>query len=525
MAIGLPRMTYSDGIRKHSQVNFGGYDHNLAAGDGAIWDMANMRSDLHPLLAPRLPRYKLWQGSGNAAGFHMQDGHTYIADNGTIYRDGVSVGAYDTDKLTFVGFGDNVIALETKQYFDGVFKDIEASVTVSAKIQDGSYAGEAAAANTIFANVNWADYFTAGDAVEISGAAAHKENNTTIIIREIDGNYLRFYENSFVIDSGGDSENLTLARKMPDMDFAFANENRMWGCKGNTIYCSKLGDFKNWNVFDGISTDSYAVEVNSQGEFTGGISYLGYPCFFKESSIYKVYGDKPSAYQVLESASLGVEKGSGASLAIAGEVLFYLSRVGIVAYSGGIPQNVSKAFGTERYKNAVAGSDGSKYYVSMQDSRGNWHLFVYDTAKSMWQREDDKQIIGFGWDGELCFLDADSTVWMGGNIRNIPGGEKEASVASMVEWGDFVESDPNKKGVSKLQLRVDLDADAKLVLMIQYDSDGEWHEVKELTTTRKRSYYLPVVPRRCDHFRLKIEAEGDWRLYSLVRESYSGSEL
>jgi hypothetical protein len=49
--------------------------------------------------------------------------------------------------------------------------------------------------------------------------------------------------------------------------------------------------------------------------------------------------------------------------------------------------------------------------------------------------------------------------------------------------------------------------------------------VKELTTTRKRSYYLPVVPRRCDHFRLKIEAEGDWRLYSLVRESYSGSEL
>ena len=28
MAIGLPVMVYSDGIKKHTQVNFGGYDHN-----------------------------------------------------------------------------------------------------------------------------------------------------------------------------------------------------------------------------------------------------------------------------------------------------------------------------------------------------------------------------------------------------------------------------------------------------------------------------------------------------------------
>lgn len=521
-------MVYSDGIRKHQQVVFGGYDHNLSAGDGGIWDMANMRSDLYPLLSPRAARYKLWQGEGKAAGFYMQGGHTYIADNGKIYRDGAVVGSCG-DKVTFIGFGDVIIALETKQYFDeatGMFKDIGAKVTAAVTIQDGEYAEESAEANTIYsASISWEHYFSVGDAVEISGATVHTENNTTIIIREIEGGYLRFYENSFVIGSGGDSETLTISREMPDMDFAFTNENRLWGCKDNTIYASKLGDFKNFNVFDGIATDSYAVEVNSSGDFSGGISYLGYPCFFKENHIYKVYGDKPATYQVLESASLGVEKGSGASLAVAGEVLFYLSRAGIVAYSGGIPQSVAKAFGMERYKNAVAGSDGSKYYVSMQDSRGVYSLFVYDTQKSMWHKEDEKQVIGFSWDGEFCFLDADSVVWMGGNIRTIPNGTKEEAVASMVEWGDFVESDPNKKGVSKLQLRIELDEGASFALYVQYDSSGEWEQVKMLTAARKRSYYLPVIPRRCDHFRLKAEAVGDWRLYSLVRESYSGSEM
>ena len=526
MAIGLPVMVYSDGIKKHTQVNFGGYDHNLAASDGAIWDMENMRSDLYPLLSPRAARYKLWQGEGKAAGFYMQDGHTFVACNGKIYRDGVVVGNYSGDKLTFVGFGDVVVALETKQYYDGVFKDIEVSVTAAVTIKNGTYVGEAANANTIYsADLNWADYFTTGDAVTISGAVAHKENNTTIIVREIDGHELRFYENSFVIAGGGDSETLTISRTMPDMDFAFTNENRMWGCKNNTIYASKLGDFKNWNVFDGLATDSYAVDVNSQGDFTGGISYLGYPCFFKENHIYKVYGDKPSTYQVLESASLGVEKGSGASLAIAGEVLFYLSRTGVVAYSGGIPQNVSAAFGTVRYKNAVAGSDGNKYYISMQDGDGLWHLFVYDTNRSLWHREDDKQIVGFGWDGEFCFLDADCVVWMGGNIRSIPDGEKEENVFSMVEWGDFVENNPNKKGVSKLQLRIELDEGATFDLLIQYDSSGEWLPVRTIKSTRKRGYYLPVIPRRCDHFRLRAEAVGGWCLYSLVRESYSGSEM
>ena len=88
-----------------------------------------------------------------------------------------------------------------------------------------------------------------------------------------------------------------------------------------------------------------------------------------------------------------------------------------------------------------------------------------------------------------------------------------------------MEADPNRKGSTKLQLRIEADAGAQVTVLIQFDSDGVWHTVQVLETETKKSFYLPIIPRRSDHFRLRLEGRGGWRLYSLVRESYSGSEI
>ena len=53
----LPSMVYADGIRAHTQVKFGGYNHTAAAHDGEIYDMANMTGDHYPILASRSPRH------------------------------------------------------------------------------------------------------------------------------------------------------------------------------------------------------------------------------------------------------------------------------------------------------------------------------------------------------------------------------------------------------------------------------------------------------------------------------------
>lgn len=524
----LPRIQNEDGIRKSQTITFHGYNHTLGAGDGEIWDMTNMTSDFHPVLASRGPRY-LTRTLDKPNGLYAHDGLFWV-DGNDFYDNGEGVGSVMDGKKTFASLGAYVVILPDKVCYNrltGEFKAIEVSWQGAVTIQDGTYAEEEAKANTIYAQgANWSSLFNVGDAVTIGGCTTHEANNYTPIIREIDGDYLRFYENTFIIDEGGDKENVTIARTMPDLDFLIENENRLWGCKGDTIYASKQGDLFNWNVFDGISTDSYAITVGSPGDFTAAFSYLGYPCFFKEEYIYKVYGSKPSNFQVMSSASLGVETGSHRSLAIAGEILFYLSRVGVVAYSGGIPQSVAAPFGTERYRDGVAGSDGTKYYISMQDMAGVWHLFVYDTESRSWAREDNTRVLDWAWDGELYFLKDNGQVWLTGNPRAIPAGATaEGPVESMVEFADFVEYSPNKKGTSKLQVRVELDENSTLDVEIQFDSDGVWHRVKTLAATAKRSFVLPIIPRRSDHFRIRLSGRGAWKLWSLVRESYIGSDL
>lgn len=525
---GLPLMPNADYIRKHTTVKFGGLDHNKSAADGAIYDMRNMTSSDYPLLSSRALRHKIKTVSSP---------HGIFSHNELFYVDGTtlklltSVGetdigyVSDTDKV-FAAMGSYLIIFPDKRYYNrdtGEFGELGAIHTGVGSITNGTYAGESAELNTIqfTGSPMLTNKFKVGDSVtvRISG-----QSDVIAVVREITDTKLVFYENTFT--AAISSYSITVEREVPDLDFICTNENRLWGCRGDRIFASKLGDPFNWNVFDGISTDSWQVDVGSAGDFTACFSYRGYPCFFKEDYIYKVYGSKPSNFQVMASASLGVKEGAAKSLAVAGEVLFYLSRAGVMAYSGGIPQNITAPLGGAELSECVGGSDGRKYYLSaMEKNEGTSRAYVYDTEVNLWHVEDMPLLIGMTWHGGLYYLTEAGDMWVIGG-EDLPSPAMiEDEVSSFIEFGDFVEEDPNRKGVSKLQLRLELGEGAVLKVEQMFDSDGIWREVSTLSTPKKRSYYLPIVPRRCDHYKIRLSGEGSWTLYSLVRESYSGSEL
>ncbi|MGE4354454.1 MAG: hypothetical protein AB7D36_10285 [Oscillospiraceae bacterium] len=506
----LPSMKYSGSTRTSGFSEFRGYKHLPSAQDGEIWDMGNMASDGYPALKPRRPR-TVEKNLNKPNGIFPK-----VAVDGTnfIYNGTVKGTVTDTPK-TFCAMYNRIIILPDKAYYNTLtdtFGSLESAYSGGVSFRDGTLYGESAAANTIYASgVTWSDYFKVGDAVTISGCTAHTDNNKTPIIREIDGDELHFYENVF--DTGSES-GVTIARTVPDLDFICENENRLWGCRGSTIYASKLGDPFNWNVFDGLSTDSYSAPVGSAGDFTGCVSYLGYPIFFKPDYIYKVYGDKPTNFQVMSSASLGVAAGSAKSLAVAGETLFYLSRAGIVAYTGGIPAQISRDLGAE-FQDAVAGSDGLRYYVSMRSGSAQ-HLFVYDTALGLWHREDDLDVLNFAWDGGLYALAADGRVL---RFRS-DGGEV---ISSFVEFADFYAGSIGKKNVQKLFVRAELEAGAVLRMYIRYRGGESWRLLKTVNATEKRAFYIPVMPNRCDYYRLRFEGTGDYTIHSIANELKIGS--
>lgn len=533
----LPDMVYKSRITKSNQVKFGGLNHSYAAKDGDLWDMKNLSSDHSPVLGTRPKRY-LVRKLEQPGGLYNWEKLCWV-DGNRFFYDEKDCGEVAIGQKHFATLGSKIVIFPDKCYYDVDLQEFGKMESTwkgqELTFENGLYHGESAEANTIRADgVDWSQYFRVGDGVTISGCEAHPGNNKTDIIRDIDGDKLYFYENAFTLDGDlgtdaySETGTLSICRSVPDMDYLWENENRLWGCKGDYVYSCKLGDIFNWNNMDDLADASWSVDTGSPGDFTGCIAFRGYITMFKEGNIYKIYGTLPSNFQLLSSSSMGVAKGSGRSLAVAGETLFYLSRNGIVAYSGGVPQAVGDAFGTERFQNAVAGSDGLKYYVSMQGEDGKYRLYVYDTQRYRWHIEDESHITHFAnQDGILYMLNEQGEIWTSGHVQTPPAGASpETKVPFEVEFADFTDDDPNKKGISKLQLRIELEDGASAQVWIQFDSDGQWHKFgDEMYEDVKRSFYLPIIPRRCDHYRIKITGEGDCRIYSMVRESYSGSEL
>lgn len=386
-----------------------------------------------------------------------------------------------------------------------------------------------------------ADNFEKYDGITITGLAdaAVAEQISTEQLAQLEGSAVIWDKGDDYIAIAGLLDSamtvtsaITITRRMPHMDYVVEAGNRLWGCRYGTalggevvneIYASKLGDFKNWNCFMGISTDSWVGSVGSDGQFTGAVTHLGCPLFFKENHLHKVYISSTGAHQLQDTACRGVQRGCHKSLAITGETLFYKSRSGIMAYDGSLPQDASYALGGTAYSSAVAGAYANKYYVSMMDTQGRWHLFVYDTAKGMWHREDALHAADFcACADELYAIDAETKQI----ITMLGSGEQtEKPVVWMAQTGAMGITSPDRKYVSRISLRLSMELGSRVLCRVQYDSCGGWEQLFCITGTDLRSFTVPIRPKRCDHLRLRLEGTGAVKLYSLTKTLEEGSDV
>ena len=369
------------------------------------------------------------------------------------------------------------------------------------------------------------------DGVVISGveADALKDLNASMVVWDKGDHYIVV---TGILDTTiTQTAQITVKRQMPLMDHIIECGNRLWGCRYgvarngevvNEIYASKLGDFKNWTCYMGISTDSFAVSRGTDGMFTGAVNYFGQPIFFKENCMHKVAGTVPSNFTVTDLVCRGVEQGSDKSLAVVNETLFYKSRNGICAYDGSLPTEISSAFGDVSYKKAVGCAHGNKYYVSMRDNAEMVHLFVYDASKGLWMKESGVGAKEFcSLKDELYYISE-----LGDKICTILGSGTvdKAPVSWMAETGVLGTDSPDKKYISRLNVRMALQFGSKVSFYAHYDSMGEWVHLASVNGRNLTTFTLPIRPRRCDHFRLRIVGTGDAKIYSICKTIEEGSD-
>lgn len=378
--------------------------------------------------------------------------------------------------------------------------------------------------------------FKEGDGVTISGITVEglTDLNNTMVVWASGDDYIVVTGilSKVATQEGG----MTIARTMPDMDFVIESKNRLWGCKYgiiedsvtkakrfvNEIYASKLGDFRNWNCFSGISTDSYVVSVGTDGQWTGAITHMGYPLFFKENCVHKVYGDT-LPFGVQDTACRGVQRGCDKSLSIVNEVLYYKARSAVCAYDGSLPVEISSALGDVSYHNAAAGTLGNKYYISMADDEGIYHMFTYDTKMGLWHREDNTHASTFcTCRGNLYYIDSDNT------IKSVIG-SGDTLITNDIEWmaetGIIGVDMPDKKYISRIDVRLSLEVGARVFFHIQYDSSRTWEHLFTMTGTSLQTFAIPIKPKRCDHLRLRIEGIGEAKIFSICKTIEQGSDV
>lgn len=401
--------------------------------------------------------------------------------------------------------------------------------------------------------------FAPGDCIRVSGIDPGTYSGLNVGDNPSDGVYREVLvtgENYIVLDAYAPAEAhgimndtppaegyVKAAMDIPDMDYVIEAQNRLWGCKYDTvngklvneIYASALGRFDVWRKYAGVSTDSYAASVGSDGRWTGAVNYQGCPLFFKEDRMHKVYVSASGAHRIQEYTMRGVQPGGAKSLAVVNGVLFYKARDCVCAYDGsGAPTDVSEKLNLNSLSRpgsttSIAAAYRDKYYLYLQmNTPPGSRLLVLDTRRGAWYRENLPigSIIDFTefMGSLLCAAGGIEEIAHDNQVSELIGTE-EGNVAWSCETGLIGYSTVEQKYVSRFNIRMSLARDAYMDVLVQYDSDGVWHNQGRIQGVGTRTFMLPVRPRRCDHFRIRLEGSGDVRIYSFAKIFEAGSDV
>lgn len=360
----------------------------------------------------------------------------------------------------------------------------------------------------------------------------------------------------------------TVERRLPDMDFVVSAENRLWGCRYsildgiNELYASALGDPRNWEVYQGISTDAWRASRGTAAPYTGAAVLEGKPLFFREDFLDKVYPSATGAHQVQEFTIDGVEQGAHNSLCVIDNRLYYKSRLGIMVYTGTYPACISGRLGDMQFSGGSAGRHGKLYCMSTKLSRSargydrdDWLTVVYDTESGEWQMWDDfwtapavthkdrllyiredstekNRDVFFLEDKELTY----DTEWYAETAPQAihymsssgRGSVTEHKFVSYVrirlkipgEVLPYIPPEVNIQPLSRSGMRLPGEPGGRssaLRVYLSYDED-RFILKRSLTKsagTRLHTIEIPITPNRRDNFRLRLEGLGPVQIFDI----------
>lgn len=333
-------------------------------------------------------------------------------------------------------------------------------------------------------------------------AEAFFEDDVVTVSGILEGSYkVKYVGDGYIILSGiiqkTETGFVTIKRSIPDIHFAFTHLNRLFGCnkEGSAIYASAPGKPTCFSLFEGLTSDSYAVAVSDGDEFTAAAVFSGVGYFFKEKRIITLRGNKPQNFTTTEKICPGVKAGCHNSICEYMGNLIYYSPDGFMLFDGSYPQKLFEGFTTSLERVSAVVDKDTLYFTDGENVySGN---LIYGEV-TLYKKFKNK---GIAFTDRLYLLGEE------GIFR-----EGESASSFYIEFNPFGKSNTEKDYLSRIDLFVNLEG--SLSMKIAYD-EGEKRTVYSHTGFLRGEINIPVLLRRHGTLKLILEGRGNFTLYAM----------
>lgn len=329
---------------------------------------------------------------------------------------------------------------------------------------------------------------------------------------------------------------------VPYIRYATVHLSRIYGVAGSElcgepdrICVSGFNDYTNWNVdtdtdFSPSNAWVSAAQSNvkADGYFTGITTYLNSVVAFKRDYMHEITGSS-NPFRINDIYAEGATNND--NIVDVDGNLFFTSDDAVKVYTGGNPRVMSYKLGKSRFENAVAGTDGRRYYLYCgadgADGAENHRLFVYDTVVMQWAEEKiDTQVLNFA-KTDYGFYMLTKT----GKIYQIDTNDYQGQ-----EWAAETDLTAGQtvdiKHIQKIQILADIEKGSELRAYLIYDNEkfdeNKSHLVYDSGIAEKtKKAAIRVVPRMTAHYgaKLRLCGTGYSRIYQAEITLKGGGEI
>ena len=300
--------------------------------------------------------------------------------------------------------------------------------------------------------------------------------------------------------------------------------------KGNEIHISYDNDItsEKWQKYDvnGETTAECAQEITllDDGNFTGCINYRDYPIFFKENSMYILYGEY-TPFSLSRIDMVGCPYSD--TIAICNGALYFLSKSGVMEYTGGnlklISQDLKPFANYSIYQRHTACADDRYYYIDD---------YIFDTYTRTWTKQKNSTSDGgsiyqedFQLFPQCCFH---GELYSTEQMSRSGGGESPVTTETLyrsdsgkaAEWSfttkQFHEYEAGKKLVSRLAIGFENTSATEMKIEVSVDK-GTFQTVYTWDGTVDFAKEVPVILPYCDYFQIRVSGKGKMIIHYIKR--------